>query len=1158
MSRIFPRSTPLINVDRHGTNLCDQEDNSSREQIDLMLNGDCTRSFVAMLVVFAGLVASLGLASAQSTSASVSGRITDSSGAALPGVEVTLKNVDTESSQRTTSNGEGFYSFPTVAPGNYLMNVHKQSFRSVSVTGITLDLQDKLSRNFVLPVGSISESITVTADSINVNTTDATVSTVIDQTYVQNMPLNGRSFQDLILLTPGVVTTSPQTPNAVGYAGEFSVNGQRSDANYYTVDGVSANTGMANDTFGASLSQPGSSGSLSASTALGTTQALVSVDDLQELRVQTSTFSAQYGRNPGGEIAFETKSGTNQWHGTGYEFLRNTAFDANDWFNDYFSLPQPPLRQNDFGGTLGGPVRIPHVYNGKDKTFFFVSYEGLRLEQPQEASNLFVPDNCMRGVAGACASLNAANPGLNRAPAYAPLLPVVNTFPAPVLEIDPVNGIGEFRGSWSLPASINATSVRIDQEVTNKMNLFSRFSDTNSNAQSRSGQSPQELSETPFLTRTYTAGANNIFSSQVSNELRFNYSSNQVTPENVLTAFDGGMPINLVSYLGLGTYPAAGPSILLVLNNNSMGVQQGHGLNRQEQWNVVDTLSYKLGAHQLRFGIDYRRLTPFVEPVSPGVNYSFYAESSVESGAYDSGQIMVENPAYPKYTNFAAFAQDDWKLTPHLSISFGLRWEVNPPPSASQGPSPYTIALNGSNSPNDWALAPEGTPLWHTTRFNFAPRLGAAYILRDRDGWETVLRGGGGVFFDTGQQDGSIGFQGPGFVANNFLPNGTPGATFESAASCTSTPSGTNCPAGLVPQVTGPSGFDTNQQLTQIYGFSPHLQLPYTLQWNLSVQQALGKSQALTVSYVGSHGSRLLEQNFFQPVSNPNPNIVNMFLVQNGLTSDYHSLQAQFQRRLSRGLTVLGSYTWSHCIDYGSLNFEIGYLRGNCDFDVRNNLSAAFSYTLPSVGHNGFAKAILDHWGLDDRLTARTSFPIFLQGNTIFDTTTLKAQPSYYYSVLGQPLYLSGNTCNAFFAPLFQAQGTPDQCPGGRAINPCAFVQINQGGGYSQLPLAQLLCTPPSSSDIGGVAPRNQLRGFDAVEMDLAVRREFPIREKLRLQFRAEAFNLFNHPNFGQVGTRGFGFGLVGNTLATALGAEASQYQMGGPRSMQLALKLVF
>src|SRR5437764_982441 len=244
--------------------------------------------------------------------------------------------------------------------------VRKEGFKEIAIKEFQLFVQDKLEQNFALEIGSVSESVTVNANEVNINTTDASVSTVVDQTYIKNMPLNGRSFQDLILLTPGIVTQSSQSGanfnTGPGITGEFSVNGQRAEANNYTVDGVSGNVGAAADGV-ALINGASASGSLPAATALGTTQALVSVDDLQEFRVSSSSYSAEYGRNPGGQFAFETKSGTNQWHGTAYDYVRNDFFDANDWFNNYQNVKEPALRQNDFGGTVGGPIRIPHLYN---------------------------------------------------------------------------------------------------------------------------------------------------------------------------------------------------------------------------------------------------------------------------------------------------------------------------------------------------------------------------------------------------------------------------------------------------------------------------------------------------------------------------------------------------------------------------------------------------------------------------------------------------------------------------------------------------------------------------------------------------------------------------------------------------------------------------
>jgi len=388
----------------------------------------------------------------QTTNATIMGRVLDPSKAAVVGADVQATNVETGSTYKGATNGTGLFSIPGISPGNYRISVTKPGFRSIVKPDVVLHLQEVVALNFDLPVGSASEVVTVTAGAPMVNTADASVSTVIDQSYIANMPLNGRSFQDLILLTPGVTT---QTPAALstnltgnGLTGEFSVNGQRPESNYYTVDGVSANVGTA--ALGLTLGA-GPSGSLPAATTLGTTQALVSVDDLQEFRVQSSTYSAEYGRNPGGQFAFDTKSGTNQWHGTAFEYLRNDMFDANDWFNGYQNIKEPALRQNDFGGTLGGPVRIPHLYNGKDKSFFFVSYEGLRLIQPQPATINYVPDLCMRGVDPAtnCPIVN----GVQRTPAPAALLPVILAFPVPNGPPPPTNdGLAQYLASWSNPS----------------------------------------------------------------------------------------------------------------------------------------------------------------------------------------------------------------------------------------------------------------------------------------------------------------------------------------------------------------------------------------------------------------------------------------------------------------------------------------------------------------------------------------------------------------------------------------------------------------------------------------------------------------------------------------------------------------------------------
>jgi hypothetical protein len=1048
---------------------------------------------------------------AQSPNGSINGRVVDPSNGVIIGADILVVNDATGVTYSGKTNDDGIYVVPNLPPGPYRLQVSKVGFKTLIKPDIVLNVQDALSINFTLPVGAIFETITVEGGAPLVNTESAAVSTVVDRKYVENMPLNGRSFQDLILLVPGVVTNNPQGGGvSIGETGEFSVNGQRTESNYYTVDGVSANVGI---TPVATAGSGGISGSLPASTALGTTQGLVSVDALEEFRVDTSSYSAELGRNPGAQFSFVTRSGTNQWHGTGYDYLRNNDFDANDWFNDYFQQAQPPLRQNDFGVTLGGPVEIPHIYHGRDRTFFFFSYEGLRLDQPQAANVTYVPDADLRS---------------NTPP---PLQQVLNAFPL-ANSTDLGNGLAEFIGTWSNPSHIDATSVRFDHVVGKRLRMFFRFAQTSSGVVARGTGLvgvASLLNSSDFTTRTYTLGATSSFSTNVSNEFRLNYTSNvglsSATPSN----FGGALPVNLFQLQGVagGTQVSPDIEIGLFLGGGYPTIIQSANTGKQMQWNLVDTISLTSGRHQFKFGFDFRRLEPKIYAGSPVAIYRYFSAGSVETNSVDIGFGESNAPAFPLYTNLSVFTQDEWKLSARLNLSMGLRWEVNPAPGAADGNLPYTVT---GNSLATLALAPRDTPLWKTTWFNFAPRLGAAYVLRSSPAWEAVARAGGGVFFDTGQQVGSYGYQGLGFSAMTPFFGQLVGV-----------PASFPLPATQVspPIVSPPVAPYTN---STVYAFSPHLQLPYTLHWNASFQQALGKPQALTVSYVGAHAARLLQQKEVN-VQPFNPNFGNVSFFQNGLTSDYDAFQMQFQRRLSSGLQVLASYTWAHAIDYGSYNFFVPYERGNSDFDIRHNFTAAVTYDLPNFSRGDVARFVLSRWGLDGRFMARTGFPVTLNGNLLTDPATGQVSYSGLDTVPGQSVYIYGSQCNAVYS-----NGLPNvlPCPGGRAISPNAFT----------LP----------AGDTAGDAPRNFVRGFGAWQMDLALRREFSIYDRLKLQFRTEAFNVFNHPNFGTInpdycspsaGT-GCTFGQPQATLANSLGGLSSIYQMGGPRSMQLALKLIF
>jgi hypothetical protein len=1042
--------------------------------------------FCRSLLVLVSLALSC-FAFGQSTNASLTGFVDDPAKALLSGVSITAINTQTGIRSQTFTNTSGQYVLPALIPGSYRIEVDKQGFRGIIEAGLILHVQDVVQMNFHMAIGSSSETVTVNAGENHINTTDASVSTVVDRQFVDTMPLNGRSFQSLILLAPGVVTATPQNGASQGQAGEFSVNGQRADANNFTVDGVSAN----NSPNPGGFSAAGTAGGLQATTALGTTQALVSVDALQEFKIQTSTYSAEFGRQPGAQISFETRSGTNNWHGSAFDYLRNDVFDANNWFNDDATptTPKPAERQNDFGGTVGGPFGIPRLYSGKDRTFFFFSYEGLRLTQPEPAMVYYVPSTQLRQEAPA-----ALQPVLNA-------FPLTNCTTATSSEcVDPANGLSPLLLSNSLPSSLDAVSARVDQRVASWLNLFFRYGSSDSSAVQLANTT---INSVTTNTKTFTLGGDSTIGSNITNQIRLNYSPAHASSSETLVNYGGAVPVDL---LALNSIQSSAGEVEVVLDFPGYEgiIDQGTPFSKQHQWNLIDTLARKQGNHFLHFGLDYRRTSATTAAVSPRIEYIYLSALSVLANSPEvAAQVGVEQ--HPEYTNFSAFVQDEWRVTRAVNLSLGLRWELNPPPTVTSGAASRTIDGNFDN-PASLTLAPAGTPLYHTTYYNFAPRVGMAAVLNNAAGRELVFRAGGGVFFDTGQQ------------TNNIFGDGTSPGTgffhFYTASSSNAFP------------FTSPLSIPLESTLTPPYfaitTISQHLQLPYTFQWNATLEQALGTSQSISLGYIGSNGRRLLEQNTYSP---NNPAFVNgVVLYQNGLSSSYNALQIQYKRTLSRGLQALASYTWAHALDYQSQDDGFyPYQRGNSDFDVRNNFTAALSYDLPKELGSHLTSAFLGAWGADLRLTARTGFPVTFQGNSIIDPITGINAYSGLDVVPGVPVYLHGA-----------------QYPGGRSINPTAFAL-------------------PSGTSLGN-APRNFARGFGENEVNFAIRKSFPIHDRLQLQFRAEAFNVFNHPNFGFINPYYGGalFGQATETLASSIGGLTSLYQQGGPRSLQFSLRLQF
>jgi hypothetical protein len=1058
-------------------------------------------AFDALLVrmMFLLLVLIAPFASSQVSTANITGAVQDFTNANIRDAAVRLINVQTGAENDSKTNSEGRFFLPGVIAGTYTLQIERAGFATTQLNGIILNIGDTKSLLIRLKVGSVSESVNVDASGITLDSTDAAVSTLVDRKFVNNIPMNGRSFQDLISMTPGIVTPSPQSAaRGSGVEGDFSVNGQRLDSNSFYVDGVSANINSGLSSGASRLTISGSSGG---STALGTTQSLVSIDALQEFRVLSSTYSAEYGRTPGGQFTFLTRSGTDTIHGSLYTYWRDYVVDGTDWFTaaiSPISPPNPPrFSQNDFGGTLGAPIAFPGSYDGHDKTFVFLSYEGLLLTQPTPITYNYVPSSAV----------------FKEAPV--PLQNVLTYFPYGGPEINDASGqptglAASILSSNSLPARVDSTSFRVDHTISPKHAVFLRYGDTPSHSQSEQLSS---LTSSIVRTKAFTLGATSQLSTKTSNDLRLGFtrstSSGYTTPD----------PFGLCNQFPLSTFNGAiglpdpcGPARADVfIHIAGVGDSEADSDNLSgslHEWNLRDSFSLESSRHGIKFGFDQRHLASTLTPAPLSVEADFFSRQSMVENLASDIVITKSVPANPVLNQFSAFVQDEWRASQALTLSLGLRWEVSPPPTGKHGRDAYT-ASGDINSPGTLTISPRGTPLWHTSWYNFAPRLGAAWRIDDEPGREMVLRAGAGVFFDSQNRPGLRAFSGMGFNATSYLSNvPAPITQAQIAFSSTAVPLSTN---------------------SLVFDFASHLQLPYSAQWNVGLEKTLGKNQALTMTYVGAHGVRLLQEQR-RNISEFNPHFADVSFFPGGITSNYQALQTKFQRSVARGVQALASYTWAHSLDYGSTDPLYPLVYGNSDLDVRHNLEGAVSWDLPKAGKNPLLRYVLGSWGVDGRIIARTAFPVTLLGNLLSDPATGERYYNGVDLLPGRQPYLSGS-----------------EFPGGRMIN---------GGPNTTTPAFTL---PDGTSP--GNAPRNSVRGFNAVQTNLSLRRDMPIYyDRVHLQFRVESFNLLNHPNFGYIdpSLSDALFGQATKMLNQSFGPSGSLYQQGGPRSVQFSFRIVF
>jgi hypothetical protein len=1075
---------------------------------------------------------------------SVAGVVKDASGGTVAGVKVTLTNTATNAKLEATTNVNGEFQFLQLAPATYSLVAEAQGFRKLSVPSLLVEVDQITHLNLSLEVGSLAESVEVAAVAPLLENDKSTLSSVVNSRDIANLPLNARQVLDLALVTPGVVPTGAGTQVL-----SFNVAGARSQSNIFLWDGVS-NMDTQVDA------------------ALNNFRI---TDAVQEFSVQTSVASAEFGRGTGGEVDVVTKSGTNQLHGSLFEYLRNSDLDAADFFTNRNRAPKTPLHRNQYGATLGAPIR-------HDKTFFFVSYEGFRQVAPT-VSTTRVPTAAERAQVTDPISKN-----------------LLQFWPDPNTSVP--GSANNFIANVGATTFDNTGLIKIDHRIGAKDTLSGRFADyqgatfTPGPLPVLGGNGNTPVSRNGALVETH------LFSPTLLNEFRIGYSRNQT----FITVEDNGF--NAASVLQVNGQPLAGvvdgskniqdsglPTITVnggysVLGSTS-NLPQGRITNTTELFDNVSWIApFGASKHSFRFGYHVRReqarryLDGSERGVFNFVNWSDFAAGLVNTSTFRSGSTLAYWDRFP----WDLYWQDQYKPKDNLTINYGIRYEY---PSAIYqtrmdasnflpGIGPVLLGSNQlltidpskvgpaslGRSQASFAVSDSGV---HADKNNFAPVIGIAYTPRFARALfgnnDTVIRAG----FRIGYDD----------IFNNIPANmglNPPYNLTTSQAAGVTQPGKFSWAIGYNQNVPLVKFNSSGQPLVGLLAFNaedPNIRSAYLYQYNFGIQRKLANNLALEIDYQGSAGHKLglfLDQN--QPavtVSNPAlrgnqaPNIQTFpyplfAAVTTGKdigNSIYNGMVATAKYQSARGYFLQASYVVSKSIDdvsafFGStgergsvadanhLNLE----RGPSSFDTRQHASILYSMDLPAgPGHrvfgwnNGFGRQAFGGWSVSGLVTAQTGQPF-----TVYD---ISQDYSGFNQFNDRPDVIGAG-------PLPQNNGNPDG----------AFGTPGAGRG-----LGYFSATPPTGRI--GTSGRNPYYGPGLFNWDLAASKKFPIwRERTALEFRADFFNLFNHTNFANPvhDESNANFGKItqtlGSAVATSVGTTAGAY--GAARQIQFSMRLTF